>query len=338
MRTRQLCFALMLASSTAVADPIPGSAFKVGNWEGGAYSFDDTGAFSHCSISAGYISGDTLYFTVNRQATVTVAVGSPGLTGIPVGQSFPVALYVDRRAPFYGTATVLLDGFAALEIPEFDRALESFKRGYVLTIQGAGREGQYDLTGTFRALEATRQCAIRYFNYASAPSAPAPAPVDKTVTFQLATTVLTGLGIQDFRFLSQSELDEIGQSNSVAWVAPDYGLFGWSLLVPREPGQDDLRATDAGDTAYLAQGCNGDYATSARSIALKDGDSARELRLICSDADGEAEHFVSKFFAGDFVVYNALTFVPGQGDRPADKAPPQWSEDATLRAASFFAD
>ena len=338
MRIRHSCIALMLASSAAVADPISGSAFRVGNWEGGAYSFEDTGAFSHCSIGASYVSGDILYFSVNRWATVTVAVASPGLAGIPVGQSFPVTLYVDRRAPFYGTATVLFDEMAALEITDFDRALESFKRGYTLIVQGAGREGRYDLTGTFRALEATRECAIRYFNHASAPSAPAQTLPDKTATFQLATTVLTGLGIQDFRFLTQAELEERGQPNSVAWNAPDYGMFGWSLLVPRESSQNNLRDTDAIDTAYLAQDCNGDYATSARSVALGNGDAARELRLICSEVGGETEHFVSKFFAGDFVVYNALTFVSWQGNRSVGKSRPQWSEDATLRAVSYFSD
>lgn len=338
MRLPSLLVALSLTISTAHSAEIPGSALQVGNWDGAAFTADETGYFSHCAISADYVSGDRLHFSVNREASISVAVYSPALVGLPIGQSFPVSLFVDRRPPFFGTATILLDGFAGLKIADFHRAIETFKRGYVLTVQGAGREGQYNFAGTFRALEATRECAIRYFNYAAAPSVPTPQQVDKTVIFQLATTVLTGLGIQDFRFLSQAELDEMGHSNSVAWVAPEHGLLGWSLLVPREPGQDDLRTTDAGDTAYLARGCAGDYASSARAIELDAGRTARELRVICSEKNDEVEHFVSKFFTGDFIVYNALTFVSGRGDKPRERSPSQWSEDATLRAASYFAE
>ena len=234
MRFRHSCIALMLAAGAAVADPIPGSTFRIGNWEGGAYGSEGSGAFTHCGISAGYVTGDVLHFTVNRQATVTVAVTSPALAGIPVGESFPVVLHVDRRPPFHGSATVLADGFAALEVTDFDRALESFMRGYTLTVRGAGREGRYDLTGTFRALGATMDCAARYFDHAPTHTQP-----DRTAAFQLATTVLTGLGIRDFRFLSQGELEEMGQPDSVAWTAPEHGLFGWSLLVPRSPGSMD---------------------------------------------------------------------------------------------------
>jgi hypothetical protein len=231
----------------------------------------------------------------------------------------------------------LLDGFAGLEISDFNRALEVFKRGYVLTVQGAGRTGQYNLTGTFRALEAARECAIRNFNYAAVPAKPAPVPrtYDKTVTFQLATTILTGLEIKEFRFLTQAELDELGQSDSVAWVSPEHGIMGWSLMLPREQGQSDLRVTDAGDTAFLAERCAGDYATSARALQLGDGQTARELRVVCADEDGTTEHFVSKFFAGDFVVYNALTFFPQMQGQTDGRSLSDLSQQATLRAASF---
>jgi len=336
LKIKHFCIALILASSTAIADSIPGSYFRVGNWDGQAYSHDDTGTFSHCAISTGYVSGDVLFFSVNRQVTVMIAVSSPALADVPIGHSFPVVLYVDRRAPFHGTATIQSNEFAMLEIADFDRALESFKRGYTLTVQGAGRTGSYDLTGTFHALEATRDCAIRYFNHISAPSTPTHAQPDKTTSFQLATTILTGLGIQSFRFLSQDELNDAGTPDAVAWTASDHKLSGWSLLMPRNRDQDDIKDTDLNDIAVLAQRCQGDYATSARSIALKNGTTARELRLMCLEKDSRTEHFLSKFFSGDFVVYNALMFISWPDDQQNGKMPSQWSDDVTLRAVSYF--
>lgn len=331
--TTSLLLGLALAMPSA-AEEIPGSTFKSGNWNIAAYTFDDTGAFSHCVMAAAYKSGDTLFFTVNRQATVSVAILSPAIRELSVGQNFPVALYVDRRSPFYGTATVLAESFAGLEIIEFERAMAAFRKGYTLVVEGAGKRGTYDLTGTFRALELTRQCASHYYNYASAPNSPKPQG-DKTQMFQVASMIINELGIKRFRYLSAEELAERGWEKSVAWEAVDDGLVGLTLIFPRGDLQD-LRTTDADDTVFLARDCKGDYATSARSITLEgDSGDARELRLLCKAEDGQTEMFMTKFLAGESIVYNILAF---KGEQAA-LAPTQRkdkSQAATLRAASFL--
>lgn len=324
---------LFLAAGVVQAEQIPNSQFSYGNWQGAAYSFDNTGDFSHCVISASYVSGDMLFFTVNRQATVTVAIASPSLQASPVGQQFPVAIRVDGRAPFFGTATVLTPGFAGLEIVEFERAMETFMRGYAMTVEGAGLVGFYDLKDTFRALEATRGCAVRHYTYTSAP--PTMPTADKTANFQLASMVISELGIRSFRYLSQQELVERNWENSVAWTSPEMGVSGMVLIVARN-STDDLRLTDAADTQFLANGCLGDYATSARAIVL-DGSrgAARELRLVCQQGDKVTETFLSKFFSGSSIVYNMLQF-DGVEQPDAATSRRDESQNATLRAASFM--
>lgn len=336
MRSFSSILALYLASTSAsIAEPIPGSDFDYGSWNGAAYTNNRNGEFSHCAISAGYVSGDTLVFTVNRQATVSVAVVSPALEGIPEGQKIPVQLYVDRRPPFYGTATVLTNGMAGLEIRDFDAALTAFKKGKTLVIDGAGKRGIYDLTGTFRALDATTACAMRYYQYASTP-APTPSSVDKTQLFQVASMVISELGVKGFRYLTADELDSRGWSKDiVAWEVPEQGLTGMSMMVERN-GLNDLRTTDGGDTQFLASGCTGDFATSSRSIPLPDGQSdARELRFICRSDATESEIYLTKFLAGDKIAYNMLSF-SGQVSAPQPKSRQELSDEATLKTASFL--
>lgn len=325
----------ILAAPAAVADNIPNSDFAYGNWHGAAYTNSATGEFSHCAMSANYVSGDTLIFTVNRDATVSVAVVSPALVGIPLGQTFPVQLFVDRRPPFYGTATILAEKMAGLTIDDFEAALTAFKKGRTLVINGAGKRGVYDLTGTFRALDATQTCAIRNFHYANRPAPPATS-IDRTQMFQVASMVINELGVEDFRYLTADELNDRGWStNIVAWEAPGEGITGLSMMAERN-GSDDLRQTDAGDTQFLASTCRGDFATSSRSIPLPESD-ARQIRFICRSDGADTEIFLTKFFAGDKVAYNMLSF-SGVADqaKPQPKTRQDLSDEATIKSASFL--
>ena len=84
---------IALQGSFAQAELIRGSQFTFQNWSGEAYTDSNTGAFSHCVVSADYVSGDTLFFSVTRGGEVGVGVTSPYMNLNP-GSQFPVALYV----------------------------------------------------------------------------------------------------------------------------------------------------------------------------------------------------------------------------------------------------
>lgn len=322
--------ALALVTSSAAAEMIPRSGFSSGNWNGAAYTNDKSGQFSHCAISAKYVSGNTLYFSVNADASVSVAV--VGQLGLTEGQQFPVALYVDRRRPFYGTAQALSSDFALLNIREFEAAMTAFQKGYVLRIEALGGLTEYDLVGTYRALEAARQCARANYRYTAAPQVR-----DKTAMFQVSTMIISDLGLSDFRYLSDKELRERGWENSVAWTSEQFGVTGLSLIMPAEQNMD-LRSTDPADTQFIASGCGGDYATSARSIDLDNSGSARELRLICTEEDRVSETYLSKFLNGNQVVYTVLVFEDANAALPRSAPRPEQSERATIRAARFMSE
>ena len=175
----------LLVTSVAQAEVIQGSDFSHQNWSGAAYTFEGTGQFSHCAVSAGYVSGDELLMSVNADATVTVGVVSATWRMTP-GQSLDARLTVDRRAPFFGTANAINEQFAALVLPDIDAALTALKRGRTLVVETSVGQGTYDLTGTSRALDKTLQCAVDYINYGGqaqpTPNLPANAPPGRRVT------------------------------------------------------------------------------------------------------------------------------------------------------------
>ena len=116
----------LFSASNSFADLIPGSSFNYGNWYGNAFTNDATGEFSHCAISASYNSGDILYFTINSDVTVSVAVSNPTLN-LTANQTFPVSLTVDRRQKFFGTATAISREMATLTIDDFANAMAALQ-------------------------------------------------------------------------------------------------------------------------------------------------------------------------------------------------------------------
>ena len=327
-----LFLSILFGFTPAVAEQIRGSSFGFGNWNGAAYTSDATGEFSHCVISADYVSGDTLFFSVNSDASVSVAVSSPNLNLLE-GQQFPVALYIDRRAPFYGTATAISAEAAVLHITEFERALRDLRKGYVLRVESPAGAGVYNLTGTYRALEATTACAVRYLDYADAGTQPAQEDTfDRTVLFQIATEMIAEMGITEFRYFNEAETRDLFVANAVLWSSETSGVLGGVTIVPAD-GITSLRDGDGGDIAFLTKDCDGEVATTARNISME-ALEARELRSLCVTDDSQVESLLTKTLVGDHVLYTFLAF-GGDAAGYAEEARPKLSEGVALRAASY---
>lgn len=333
-------FALSIfLASAAMADEIPGTQIGYGNWSGAAYTFDD-GTFSHCVVSANYKHGNTLLFSVNGDGTVNVGVVSPTEIFTP-DQEFPVALYVDRRAPFYGNAVALDTKFAVLNIADFNRALDSFRRGQLLVVQSQFGEVPFDLTGTSRALAMAFDCAVQNLNYRAPAPIVAANQLDPSVLMQVATGNITALGVTDFTFLSAAEMSEMFPNadpsiQKVFWHSPALGLLS-GVMVVRRDGATDLKVGDASDLALLASLCGGDFVTGVRQLPEMKV-NMREIRAACTAGETSSEHYLTKFFVGESIVYSWLWFEGGQA--PADGAPERkrMSESAALQTASYLAE
>jgi hypothetical protein len=324
--------------SFAMAELIPGSDIQSGNWSGGAYTNDASGLFSHCVVAASYVNGDSLYLSVNGDATVSVGVVSPGLTA-PEGQTFPVSLHIDNRRPLYGTAEVLGANFAALRLENFDEALTALQKGRRLVIESTVGRGTYDLTGTHRALNAAFQCAVRHLDYAVAPAQPTSPPTaatqDKTLLFQVATQMITQVGASDFVYLTQSETEQFFSADAVYWRSEAIGVLGGVQIVPLPEG-GDFRTSDAGDIAFVGGGCEGELATSTRDVSTKDFTS-REIRSLCIADGSETEALLTKTLVEGSVLYTVLVFT-GRNQQTGSDTRRSMSEDVAIRAASFVRD
>lgn len=320
--------------SASLAEKIFGSDVSFQNWTGAAYTDDSTGIFSHCAISANYLSGDTLYFSVTRDGSMGVGVISPNLN-LEQGAEFPVMLSVDRMNPFYGIATALEKNFATLFITDLDGALGAFKRGCRLVIEGQGLRGTYDLTGTFRALDQVTGCAINYFSFAQAPTvSQAPSvSVDTGVLYQIAARTITSFGITDFKFDSAETIAALGLGDAtVRWTAPQHGVSGTVLAVNYQAG-DDIRSSDAADIQFVASFCEDEFASTTQNLS-EGGQQIREIRVLCVSQDQQTEHYISKFVANDLVYYTWFQF-DGDVKMPSGESSQSEASNAAISAASF---
>ncbi len=326
--------ALMLLSSAAFSEEISGTNYSYGNWIGAAYTFTGTNDFSHCVVSAPFLSGDTLFLTVNRNATVSIGVQSPALD-LVAGQTFPVTLVVDRRAPIYATATAVDSKSAMLNIVQFEMAMDALQRGRTLFINSAVGNAQYDLTGTYRALEYTLQCAMansRYHPPVTAADSSVENGTDKTMLFQVATQMISELQVSDFRYLTPQEVTARFQSDGVFWTSDASGITGGVAMLPLGSNKS-LSDTDGDDVDFLAKGCKGEVATTFKPIAMPDM-LAREIRALCIDGEMHSESLLTKVLIGDQVLYMLLMF-SGDESVVAPVSRQERSEQAVVRAANY---
>lgn len=323
----------LFSATQAQSEMIPGSSFKSGNWEGEAYTDDVTGLFSHCVISAVYENGDALLFGVTRGATVTVGVVAPGLR-MTEGQTFPVILQVDGRTTFQAVGAAASSDVAYLEIEDFSTALNAFKRGYKLDIFALGAAGNFSLTGTFRALDAATLCATRYFDYSipRRPEAPQTSQIDPALTYQVATSMITELGLSDARYLTKAELNEIELAGSAYWVSEATGVEGGAMLFDLSSDAPSIRDTDTTVSEYLSRDCLGDVATMAKSVESEF--PARQVRVLCVHDGNTRESYATTTDIGSIRLVSVLRFDTPQ-ETGEDIPRGQVSADLALKNASY---
>ena len=332
---RYLCamMTVFLPATDAFAEMIPRSEFAYQNWQGAAYTFEGTSDFSHCVISASYVSGDILYLSVNAGGTVGVGVQSSNLR-LSVGETFPVTLMIDGRAPIYATATAATTDFATLNIPNFDSAMTALKKGRGLRVDSAVGQASYDLTGTFHALDATKECAFKNMSYnGPLPPTTNSNAVDKTILFQVATQMIADLQLTDFKYMTQQEGIDTFQTDGVFWTSGANGLVGGVASVPKGP-MLTLSETDGGDVTFLSKRCKGNLATSFRAIPATEV-LIREIRAICVESGVVTESYMTKALVGDNVVYTMLIF-DGAAAANEPVSRDEVSANVALKTASFI--
>jgi hypothetical protein len=119
MMRRGAAIAALLCSIVAGSDANargPYGSISVGNWKGGAYTNDQTGAFSQCAAGAQYASG--VYFVVMIDGGGGWSLGfAHEQWRLKTGEAFPLTLTFDGQQPFNVHGIPIADKLVRVPMP-----------------------------------------------------------------------------------------------------------------------------------------------------------------------------------------------------------------------------
>lgn len=267
MKRLAAVLAALVLGPNAQAAPIAGSQHLVGNWRIGAYTFDNTGGFSHCAASATYRSGISMVFALSGNHTWRIGWTHPNWV-LTKGQRLDIALHVDGGPANWVTAVAVSQTIAYAELPANAALFDLFRRGYHLTVTAQGNRYEFNLEGTYAALTELGACIAAYgsagqppnapagtapppivgakqpppiIGPAASPSAPQPAAAAASLTAEQrleATTLVANLLSQSdlagFRILTARQLQEMNSPTLASWhvVWQAENVLGALRIVP----------------------------------------------------------------------------------------------------------
>jgi S1-C subfamily serine protease len=151
-----LAAALVSASSSFAAGPF--GSIHVGLWNGGAYTNDTTGGFSHCAASGGYVSGVNVVIAQQAGGAWTLGFAHPAWR-LTAGQTFPIDVTFDGQAQFHLAAGVLSSQLLAAVFP--NSALEQFRKASLMIATVKDQTFQFSLTSTNQLLPVIANCVAK---------------------------------------------------------------------------------------------------------------------------------------------------------------------------------
>ncbi|HRE20852.1 MAG TPA: hypothetical protein PKW21_07445 [Rhabdaerophilum sp.] len=153
---------IALGASAASSAEI--AKLRIGNWQGGAFSNDQNGTFSHCAASARYKSGITLVFSVSNNRVWSMGFSS-STWNLNRGSSYPVRYWVDNGEVLNGTAYAKTDKLAQVILPANSTLFGAFRYGQMLRVAAEQQTLAFRLTDTSELLNMLLQCSRDYGNY-----------------------------------------------------------------------------------------------------------------------------------------------------------------------------
>src|SRR5690348_12077384 len=100
-----LAFLVQIATTAIAGAAGPYGNIHVGNWQGGAFTDDSTGAFSHCAATASYGNGNILVVGQNAANSWLLSFANPGFH-LTKGKTSPIDVTFDgqSQARLFATA------------------------------------------------------------------------------------------------------------------------------------------------------------------------------------------------------------------------------------------
>ena len=137
----------------------PYGNIHVGNWKGGAFTDDHTGAFSHCGATSIFDNGVILVVGLNATRSWLLGFASPGFH-LTKGNTVPVDVTFDgqSQARLFATANSGIMATAVLP-PNVARTFQ--KASLMVVTTGNSNALQFNLTSTGPLLAVLAECVTR---------------------------------------------------------------------------------------------------------------------------------------------------------------------------------
>jgi S1-C subfamily serine protease len=138
----------------------PYGSISVGNWKGGAYTNDQTGAFTHCAAGAFYASG--IYFLVMIDQSGGWSLGfMHEQWQLKTGEAFPLTLTFDGQQPFNVHGVPIGDKLVRVPMPINSALIGQFRRAKAMTAYTQGQLFQFNLDQTGQLLPVLVNCVAK---------------------------------------------------------------------------------------------------------------------------------------------------------------------------------
>jgi hypothetical protein len=173
MRLLALLVILIAIAAVPANSKWPFNKFKVGNWDGGAYTNDETGKFSGCTVSTSYKSGVVFLISVTPELRWSLGFAHENWKLVP-GSKFQMDLTFDSSNIQVVNAFPLNKNLATVPMPDDSDVIRAFRSSHLMGLSALGSHYDFSLDGTSRVLPALVACVrnIAHPNNTASNSAP----------------------------------------------------------------------------------------------------------------------------------------------------------------------
>lgn len=147
---------LSLAGPAHAAGPF--GSVNVGNWVGGAFSNDETGAFSHCAATTPYASGVILVVSQNAAGTWSLAFASPSYR-FNKGENAAIDVIFDGQEQARLFATAYRSDMLTAIMPA--NVVRTFQKASLMVATAGRAVLNFDLTSTGPVIAALANCVTK---------------------------------------------------------------------------------------------------------------------------------------------------------------------------------
>jgi len=156
--------AALLAAVGSVEARGPYGTINVGNWKGGAFTNDETGAFSHCGATAMYQNGIIFVVMIDSKPSWSLGFAHDSWT-LSTGKAFPIQLTFDGQAPVNVHGIAISDKLLRVPMPDTSNLIGQFRKAKSMSAYAQGQLLQFNLDQTGQLLPTLANCVAKVMQH-----------------------------------------------------------------------------------------------------------------------------------------------------------------------------